>query len=49
MGKVSKALIVLVLASLLVAVMTGPALALDNSALACWNNCGVGGGGTKLD
>lgn len=49
MRKVSKALITLVLASLMVAIMNGPAFAMDSSILACWNNCGIGGGGTKLD
>lgn len=50
MSKVSRALVTLVLTGLLLALMTGPASAAgDTDILACWNNCGIGGGGTKLD
>ncbi|HYF79827.1 MAG TPA: hypothetical protein VD973_22180 [Symbiobacteriaceae bacterium] len=49
MRKVSKALITLMLASLMVAIINAPAFAMDSDIAACWNNCGIGGGGTKLD
>lgn len=49
MRKVSKVLLALVLASLMVALMNGPAFAMDSDITACWNNCGIGGGGTKLE
>lgn len=48
MGKLSKMMLTLLIASLLLVVTTAPALAFDTNIQACWNNCGVGGDGTKL-